>query len=131
MSMTTQHAANSEMVPEWEHPDDATMFWLQDRMHFPYPITRMEDDLTRLGLLHGFNRANELYDVPNRLQARRFWTYHYAAMKPLDLAPDEMQAMAARSEQKVGQVLGRLEAAWLEEWLPAILAHLAHSSAST
>jgi hypothetical protein len=126
MSMTTENAAHAEMVPDWEQPDDAQKTWMQDRMHFPYPITRMEDDLARLGLLDGFNRAHELYDIPARMQARRFWTYHYASMAPLALSPEEMQAMAARSEEKVGAVLGALEETWQSEWLPAIMRHIDH-----
>jgi phosphohistidine swiveling domain-containing protein len=125
MSMTTQNAAHAEMVPDWEQPDDAQKSWMQDRMHFPYPISRMDDDLTRLGLSDGLNRAHELYDIPARMTARRFWTYHYAAMAPLDLSPDEMQAMAARSEQKVGQVIAELGERWETVWLPALKSHLA------
>ena len=126
MSMTTQNAAPAKMVPAWEQPDDERMFWMQDRMHFPYPISRMEDDLARLGLVDGLNRAHELYDIPARMHGRRFWTYHYAAMAPLDISPEEMQAMAARSEQKIGQVLGELGERWESVWLPAVKGHLEH-----
>ena len=45
MSMTTPNAARAEMMPAWEQPSDAEMFWMQDRMHFPYPISRMEDEI--------------------------------------------------------------------------------------
>ncbi len=124
MSMTTENGVSESMMPVWEQPDDEKSFWMQDRMHFPYPISRMEDDLARITLGSGLNRAHELYDVPARMEARRFWTYHYATMKPLDLPREEMQAMAARSEQKIGDVLGRLDTLWETEWLPEIMDHL-------
>ncbi|HEX5163766.1 MAG TPA: PEP-utilizing enzyme [Thermomicrobiales bacterium] len=126
MSMTTPTAVPAPMTPAWEQPEDAKLFWRQDRMHFPYPITRMEDDLAQYGLAAGMNLAHELYDIPNRLQARRFWTYNYGSMAPLPLTPEEMQAMAARSEQKMRTIIGRLDEEWRSVWLPAIQQHLEH-----
>jgi pyruvate,water dikinase len=126
MSMTSATTVPAPMTPNWEQPEDAQLFWRQDRMHFPYPISRLEDDLARIGLVEGLNRVHERYDIPVRLQARRFWTYHYAAEAPLALTPDEAAAMAAGAEQKTRQALAELEGRWNEEWLPALKRHLEH-----
>ncbi len=128
MSMTTRTEANATLLPDWEQPDDARMSWMQDRMHFPYPISRMEDDFARLALVHGLNRSYETYHIPVRMHARRFWTYHYAATKPLALPAEELQAMGARSEQAIGQAMAALDERWESDWLPAIQGHLAHFS---
>jgi pyruvate,water dikinase len=126
MSMTTHHQTHDGLTPEWEQPTDSQLSWMQDRMHFPYPISRMEDDFARLSLIHGLNRSHQIYQIPVRMHARRFWTYHYAASTPLELTPEEMQAMAARSEKIVGEAIGSLGKRWEGDWLPAIKSHLAH-----
>jgi len=122
--MTTTN--ESPMVPQWEQPEDAQMTWMQDRMHFPYPISRLDDDFIRYALTHSLNTVHEMYHVPTRMHARRFWTYHYMSSVPLDLSPEEMQAMGSRAEQASREAVANLSDRWENDWLPTIKGHLAH-----
>jgi hypothetical protein len=51
----------------WENPDDEQLFWMHDAMHFPDPLTMLDDDvLIRTLERHGFTRAAEFYEMPIR-----------------------------------------------------------------
>lgn len=104
----------------WEQPEDDERFWHSDRMHFPYPITMIDDVLMRTIYGPGMNHAFSTYDMPLRADARRFWGHHYDAISPLMLPEQEMEAMGKRSEEKLGATMGRLMERWETEWLPEI-----------
>jgi phosphohistidine swiveling domain-containing protein len=110
---------------EWEQPEDPQLFWTIDRMHFPAPISSIDDELIRNINERGMNHSFEMYDVPMRAHARRFWTYHYSAFAPLMLSEDEMHAMGKRSEEKLVQAVGQLGERWEGQWLPEVQSHIA------
>lgn len=116
------------MTIAWEQPGDEQFFWTMDKMHFPDPMPVLADVLTRSMYGSGLNHATALYDIPMRAQARRFWAHHYMTMAPLMLPEEELHAMGQRSEEKLGALIGRLEAQWADVWLPEIQAHLSHLS---
>src|SRR5215210_1880360 len=103
----------------WENPDDEQLFWMHDAMHFPDPLTMLDDDvLIRTLERHGFTRAAEFYEIPIRAHPRRINTYHYVAMVPLTASPEEMEAIGKRSQEKVETVMYQLSDLWREEFLP-------------
>ncbi len=110
----------------WKNEAEQAAFWHLDRMHFPGPIPPLTDAMIQIMYSDGFNGALALYDLPLHAQAIRVNTYHYMAIAPLPLSPDEMAALGQSSEQKMGATMAQLSARWENEWLPAIKAHLAY-----
>jgi pyruvate,water dikinase len=109
----------------WEQPGDEQIFWHLDRMHFPTQIVPLADSFIRTCFEIGFNRGTAVYGAPVRGAARRFNTYHYEFMGPPMLPPQELEAMGAQAQERVGAVLARLAEKWQEEWLPAVKRELA------
>lgn len=120
MSAPTRIPLPPHLSPEWEQPADADGFWTHDRMHFPEPISRLDDSLMRMFYDAGMNHGFALYGMPVRAAGRRFWAHHYMAMIPLQLSHDELAAMEKRSEQAFGSAMGQLQQKWESEWLPEI-----------
>lgn len=125
MSSGTVIPIPAGLVPEWEQPADAEALWVRDPMHFPNPLTKVDEILARViyrtGLSHGFRT----YQVPLQADYRRFWTHLYWSVAPLPLPHDEIEAMGKRSEAALGAAMGQLMERWETDWLPEIEAHLA------
>jgi phosphohistidine swiveling domain-containing protein len=133
MEQSEQHGpAPGEQIPVpldfpivWENPDDEQLFWMHDAMHFPDPLTMLDDDvLIRTLERHGFTRAAEFYEMPIRPHARRINTYHYRAMVPVTASPEEMRAIGKRSQERLETVMYQLSDLWREEFLPEIKQYL-------
>lgn len=124
MTAPTRIPLPDHLSPDWEKPEDADVFWRQDRMHYDGPIMHLDDALMRTFYSRGMNHAFELYGLPMRAEARRFWAHHYETQAPVPLAPTEMTAMEAHSERAIGAVLGQMQQKWDSEWLPEIRATL-------
>ena len=108
----------------WEQPDDERRFWEQDRMHFPEPITMLDDALMRTVYGHGFNRAAEQYGLPVRGHTRRIGAYHYSSMAP-NVPPEQMEAQGKIAEERINPAMTGLAELWEREWLPEIQQHIA------
>lgn len=108
----------------WERPEDAQIFWQQDRMHFPDPMTLMDTEFVKVLYGYGFNRAAERYQMPIRANARRINTYHYDSMAP-HIPPEQMEAQGKLAEAEVQPVLEQLGDLWDNEWLPELKEYLA------
>jgi phosphohistidine swiveling domain-containing protein len=133
MEQSEQHGpAPGEQIPVppdfpivWENPDDEQLFWTQDAMHFPDPVTMLEADVfIRTLYRHGFTSAFEFYEIPIRAHPRRINTYHYVAMVPLTASPEEMEATGKRSQERLETVMYQLSDLWGEEFLPEIKQYL-------
>lgn len=122
MSTAARIPLPAHLTIEWERPEDADILWTQDRMHYPDPMPRLDDALTRILYDAGMNHAFSLYDMPVRASARRFWTHHYMTMAPIPLAEDELAAMGQRSEKALGALMAQLQQKWEDDWLPEIRA---------
>src|SRR5262245_43244019 len=103
----------------WARPEDETLFWMHNRMHFPRPITLMTHEIMRLFFEDGIEAAGHAYDVPLRCRAARFNTYFYIALTAAPPSPD------ARPEETLEAAMVGLDSRWREELLPEIQRHLA------
>lgn len=112
----------------WRNEAEQAGFWQHDRMHFPAPVTPLTDAIIQIMYRDGFSVATELYELPLRAHAIRVNTYHYMAVAPLQLPPEEMEAMGKRAEQNLGATMAQMQALWQNEWLPAIQRHLFYFS---
>jgi phosphohistidine swiveling domain-containing protein len=109
----------------WENPDDEHFFWTRDTMHFPDQMNELEGELvTRVAHTHGFARASEAYEMPIRLQPRRFNTYYYMAVAPVIVPPEETKAMEKRAREKLEDAMSRLGETWSGDYLPEIQGYL-------
>ena len=108
----------------WEQPGDERGFWERDRMHYPEPITLLDDNFIRIIFEHGFNHAAAAYEMPIRGAARRFGTYMYQSMAPT-LPPEQMAEQGKRAEERISPALAGLGERWEREWLPELQQHLA------
>lgn len=103
----------------WAQPEDAQQLWLRQRMHFPEPMTPMDEWLLRTEF-EGAQRAAQVYELPITSEGRRFNTYAYANITPIPLSPEEWAAQGARAQEKLGAAMARLREQWDTEFLPEI-----------
>ncbi|MDQ6602132.1 MAG: PEP-utilizing enzyme [Chloroflexota bacterium] len=104
----------------WERPEDAGAFWTRDPMHFVSQITPLEGAYLRRFMDIGFRSAAHQHDLPVHFIARRINTHFYQALVPITTDHAALEAIEQRSERTLGAAVGRLGAAWREEYLPEI-----------
>jgi pyruvate,water dikinase len=109
----------------WEDPQDASYFWLFDRMHAPEPLTPVDRVSFRCAYDRGITAAARAYRMPLRAVTRRVNTYHYLALVPLPVPPKEAADRAKQTEDRIGAAMARLGALWNGEYLPEIKRYLA------
>lgn len=133
MEQSEQHGPTpGEQIPVppgfpvvWEDPGDEQLFWTHDAMHFPDPLTMLDNDVLIHTLeRHGFAGAAEFYEMPIRPHARRINTYHYRAFVPVTASPEEMEAIGKRSQERLETAMYHLNDLWKEEFLPEIEQYL-------
>ena len=124
--MRAGHPSRPDFPVHWDRPEDAELFWEHDRLHFPYPVTPLDNDFIERLYHSAFNGAAASYDLPISAHTWRINTYHYLSMAPLPLPPEELEALGKRAEQKIGAATARLEEFWEQEWLPEVKRHLAY-----
>src|SRR5258708_5202062 len=107
----------------WEPPDDAQLFWFRDQLHLPEPITPLDEEIAR-HVYRGISVIFERYEIPLRVLSRRFNTYFYWAVVPVDGRPDELTIQSKRADATVSQVTLRLAEIWSQEVLPEVKDHL-------
>jgi pyruvate,water dikinase len=93
-------------------------------MHFPGPISPLDDEFSRIVNDHGFNHAAEFYDLPIRGAGRRIGTYLYTSMAPA-FPPEQLAEIGTRSEARLRPAIANLGDRWEREWLPEVRQHLA------
>ena len=133
MEQSEQHGPTpGEQIPVppgfpvvWEDPGDEQLFWTHDAMHFPDPLTMLDNDVLIHTLeRHGFAGAAEFYEMPIRPHARRINTYHYRAFVPVTASPEEMEAIGKRSQERLETTMYQLNDLWKEEFFPEIEQYL-------
>src|SRR4030081_1309449 len=107
----------------WEPPEDAQLFWFRDQLHQPEPITPLDEEFAR-HVYRGMSVIFERYEIPLRVRTRRFNTYFYWAVVPIDGTPAELAARSERADATVSQVTVRLAEIWSQEVLPEVKVHL-------
>jgi pyruvate,water dikinase len=107
----------------WTNPDEQRLFWTQDRMHAPEPVTPA-DAVIWVQSYGGINAAAEHYELPIRVHCRCINSYVYMAVAP-NVPPDQMEAQGKRADERMKDAMGRLDPLWSDEWLPEIKSHLA------
>lgn len=127
-SLSTPMPTPDDFPVSWEDPDDASLFWLLQRMHFPEPMTPLDEWFLR-SEFEGATRAARVYDLPIYGKGLRFNTYAYAALAPLPLPPEELADMGQRAQEKLGAAMARLGEQWKAEYLPEIQRYLSEWAA--
>jgi len=115
----TPISAPSNFPVTWKHPVDANQLWLRQQMHFPEPMTPLDEWLLRTEF-EGINRIAQFYALPLYSEGRRFNTYAYAHLTPLPLPAAEMEAQGRLAQAKLGVAMGSLRETWEREFLPEI-----------
>ena len=101
----------------WDDPDDAQLFWMQERMHFPEPTTPMTESVWA-HVLDAFTRAWAFYEMGIQFKGCRINTYHYETIVAVAVPPGDQEAQATRTEAKLAAAMARLADAWATEQLP-------------
>jgi rifampicin phosphotransferase len=107
----------------WEQPEHAQLLWLYQRMHFPEPITPLDEWYLR-GEFEGIVRAARHYELPFGAKGKRINTYAYATLIPTTQSGAERKAQSRRAEEKVIGAMANLMQRWEEAWLPEVQAIL-------
>lgn len=103
----------------WLQPEEARLFWMRQQMHFPEPMTPLDEWLLQ-GEFDGVNRIAKHYCLPFYSGGRRFNTYAYAHLTPLPLSPMDIEAQGRQAQEKLGVAMDGLLATWENEYLPEI-----------
>src|SRR6185503_4528211 len=117
-------SSSADFLISWQHPDDAQLFWTQDREHSAEPIAPLPFSILVQTTEPGFRAATQAYELP--FAGPRFWrlnTYLYSTMVPVLAPPEELAARGQRTQEKLGAAVARLGELWETEWLPEIKAH--------
>ncbi|HEX5502969.1 MAG TPA: PEP-utilizing enzyme [Thermomicrobiales bacterium] len=108
----------------WEQPGDADLTWLTDRLHFPDPITPLDDWLNGK-IWQGGERSAARFGYPFVYHWRRINTYAYYAITLAPGEPEELAAREHRANERMQEALGHLMESWAGEYVPEIKRHLA------
>ena len=106
----------------WRHPADADLFWSQDRLHYPDPVTPLEFSFIEGAVDAGLGKALRHYDIPLSLLNRHINSYAYFCVLPDALTDDVAAALAAQLIlMRSGRVLraGPLAEVWNDADLSA------------
>ncbi|HEV2057978.1 MAG TPA: PEP-utilizing enzyme [Solirubrobacteraceae bacterium] len=125
--MTPQNAAQTADTAAFvlADPADEALFWQQDKMHFPDPLSPMESAMIEGVIGHGFSHGIRAYDAPlGGMRVRTINGYQYQAMVPMNGTPEEMAAQGAVAEASIRAAIGRLDELWYEQILPEVREHL-------
>ena len=119
--VTTARASSSgdegvELPDPWLEPSDATQFWELERTHFPDPIPVLDFAYGAMIFNVALNHAYDLFELPFRSTARRFWAHFYFHDRPYDRGEQDPVERAAKTKT----LIDGLQASWDETWHPAI-----------
>jgi pyruvate,water dikinase len=105
---------------EWPDAADAQLFWRQDRMHFPHPVTPMTESLFVDSFFQGTNYAGKTYEFPVRMHPHVFNGYVFMSSIPTAHTPEEAEEQGKKAEAILGANMGRQREIWDNERLPEI-----------
>ena len=107
----------------WPQAGDADLFWAQDRLHYPDPVTPLEFSLIEEAVDAGISAAARSYGVALTVLDRHINSYLYVAIVADD--SNDTEAAVLESATKLREAMARMETNWQEVWLPEIQRHLA------
>ena len=122
---TNQIAFPADFPVTWPQPKDAELFWAQDRLHYPDPVTPLEFSMIEEAVDAGITAAARAYGVPLTVLDRHINSYLYVAIVSDELDEAGAAAMAQESEEKLRTAMAQMESQWHASWLPEIESHLA------
>ena len=122
---TNRIAIPADFLVTWPRPEDAELFWAQDRLHYPDPVTPLEFSMIEGAVDAGITAAARVYGIPLTVLDRHINSYLYVAIVPDELNEADAVAIAQASEARLRAAMARMETEWLEVWLPQIQGHLA------
>lgn len=109
----------------WRQASDADLFWSQDRLHYPDPVTPLEFSFIEGAVDAGLGKALRYYDIPLKLLNRHINGYAYFCVLPDERSTAATAALAAQSTAKLGAAMDNLLPLWQNQWLPELQQHLA------
>jgi phosphohistidine swiveling domain-containing protein len=120
---TNRIAIPADFPVTWPQEGDAELFWAQDRLHYPDPVTPLEFSMIEGAVDAGITAAARAYEIALTVHDRHINSYLYVAIVPD--APGNGGEAAQASEAKLRAAMAQMETEWLEVWLPEIQRHLA------
>jgi rifampicin phosphotransferase len=105
---------------EWDHPDDARMFWEREQMHMPGQATALDADLMTRWIDGGFNPGCAFYDMPIRARYTTFHGWVYQAIHPVSHDEEEMERIGRSFQEKLQAALPNIARDWDEMRLPKV-----------
>ena len=115
----TRDTTPADFPVAWAEPDDASLAWTLDRMHWPAQVTPLTGEYIDLFLVHCDLVMAEL-GTPAQMRSRRINTYHYHATAPLPLSNRRRTNGYAAARPGSPSALGSMGEQWETEFLPEI-----------
>lgn len=118
--------ASLEFPVKWDDPEEGSLLWTHDKMHYPYPETPLSFEILSGPIFaRGITNALRSYGIPvKEIKCKRINSYLYWAVVPSVLPPEEMKARGKRSQEAIMQTITELGELWSRKWLSEIKQHL-------
>jgi len=107
----------------WDRPGDEQLFWAQDVMHQPYPITPLNETLHQPAFSEGASRAVARLSMPvDELRYSVHNGYSYFTARPVMLPPEEMDARFQEMQRITIELGSTVLQDWRQTFEPRVLA---------
>ncbi len=125
--MTTTEAGPLPTPPdfpiEWSDPADEQLFWFQDNLHFPLPITPLGATLFQTAFETGASAAIARLSMPiEALRATVQHGYVYLGPVPVHGDPQTLEARFAEMQRLTMELCPTVLQDWRETFEPQVLA---------
>jgi len=100
--------------------NDDNLFWIQDALHAPQPLTPISQVLMGDYLAEGFNHAFSQLGFSYRIEIKFVNYYYYMAIPALQSYTDETIKQEKAYEAKQLELVGRFSEDWHGKYLPEI-----------
>jgi pyruvate,water dikinase len=124
--MTTTEAtaaqSNRDFPVQWGDADDEELFWFQDVMHNPLPITPLNATLFQPAFSAGASRRMDQLSMPiSAIRSSIQNGYVYLGMVPLRGEPAELEARFAEMQRITMELAPTVLQDWRETFEPQVL----------
>ncbi len=108
---------------KWRKPDDVQMFWFQDAMHLPQPLSPLDATLYQQAFAEGATQTISQMSMPiSGFRAEVFNGYTYLGPLPVMGTPGEMDARFQEMIRITGELGSTALADWRATFEPKVLA---------
>jgi pyruvate,water dikinase len=116
------HPVPQDFPFEWEHPDEAKLSWVNDRLHFAGQYSPLASWYIRHHFAPGMASGRTATGRPSEMRMRRVNTYLYSSRDRL-VRDESIPEPPPPTENEQDEAIRQFGDRWESEWLPEIKAN--------